>query len=110
MTENKTLKCPFCGTELCFIFGDYNCPNNDCCETMGFRGNDKMWKALISGKQAQEALAHYENIYHIADDALSEIANELCDMNCNKIADKALNKIDEIKEIYINPITNKELQ
>lgn len=50
-------KCPFCNAEL-NKFGDgfpYQCPTSDCI-MYAINLSDEIWRALLDGKKAQEAL------------------------------------------------------
>lgn len=73
MAENKTLKCPFCGTELLGTLNIKYCPNPNCehCYSTVPLG---IWQALTSGKQAQKALK-------IASAALKHARNQLYEHN-----------------------------
>lgn len=76
MTENKdhfadvskTMICPFCGVEL-DVYGSYAiCNNPECWQTMS-KMSIGLWRALIDGKAAQDALKKIREhtfLYHPA--------------------------------------------
>lgn len=61
------LHCPFCGEEI-KIAGErttiMSCFNGDCYGS-GLYGEEAMWKALIDGKKAQDALKELKSYYDV---------------------------------------------
>ena len=73
MTE--ILKCPFCGSELENACAQviYFCPKDECDKTKDWYASKQVWRALIAGKKAQDALKVARNLYQ-------ELALAYCEM------------------------------
>lgn len=56
------LKCPFCGAELENACAQviYFCPNEECHKAKDWYASKQVWRALIDGKKAQDALKGIE--------------------------------------------------
>lgn len=92
------LKCPFCGFELENACAQviYFCPNDECHKAKDWYASKQVWRALIDGKKAQDALK-------IVDGKLKVIAN---DENPSPIQSQALDCYIQIAKDCRDTITS----